>query len=289
MELGLRDLAIFLEIEREGSFGRAANELQVSQPAISERVRHLERTVGRPLFDRTNRGAILTAAGTAMLPYARRCVALAEESLEAARRADGVPPLVIAVHSTFAQRIVPFVLGTVRTLPRRVTVRDAHSEEVPALVLDGAAHIGFALTAATPRGLQRTPLPADPVVCVADHQHPIATAPQPTPVLRQSLLAVNAWGDGAEPFIAGLTAAGLEDWRVRYCADASTAVALARDHAHVAFVTRSAVTPHLAAQTLGIVSRMRLPGWTVRLNMLHRTADRHDKVICALTEAIQGS
>lgn len=286
MELGLRDLAIFLEVERQGSFGRAANELQVSQPAISERVRHLERTVGRALFDRTNRGAILTAAGTAMLPYARRCVALAEESLEAARRADGVPPLVIAVHSTFAQRIVPFVLGTVRTLPRRVTVRDAHSEEVPALVLDSAAHIGFALAAATPRGLQRTPLPA---VCVADDQHPIATAPQPTTALRQSLLAVNAWGDGAEPFIAGLTAAGLEDWRVRYCADAASAVALARDHAHVAFVTRSAVTPQLAVQTLRIVPRMRLPGWTVRLNMLHRTADRHDKVICALTEAIQRS
>src|SRR5919106_3485783 len=166
MDLGLRDLLFFLAVEREGSFGRAATDLVVTQPAVSERIRHLERVIGSPVFERTSRGVVLTPAGSALLPYARRCVALAQETLEAARRAEGAPGLVIAVHSAHAQRIVPFVLGTLKSLPRRVVIRDAHSEQVPSLLLDGLAHVGFALTAVVPRGLRRVPLPVDPVVCV---------------------------------------------------------------------------------------------------------------------------
>src|SRR5215475_13428104 len=107
MSLDLRDLEVFLAVEREGSFGRAATALMITQPAVSERIRHLERDVGRRLVDRTARGATLTVAGAALAPYARRCRALADESIEAARGADGSRSLVVAVHSTFAQRVVP--------------------------------------------------------------------------------------------------------------------------------------------------------------------------------------
>jgi DNA-binding transcriptional LysR family regulator len=290
MDLDLRDLAFFLAVERQGSFGRAASELMVTQPAVSERVRHLERLVGRALFERTSRGAVLTPTGTALLPYARRCVALADETLEAARRAEGVPALVIAVHSTFAPRIVPFVLGTLTTLPRRVAVRDVHSEDVHALVLDGAADIGFALTASVPRGLQRVPLPPDAVVCVAAPGHPIAHIPRPAPAsLKDSLIAVNAWGDGTETFLDRLDTAGVEDWRVRYCADAATAIALARDHAHIAFVTRSATEPQLSARTLRTVPMTGMSGWTVRLDLLHRSSDRNDAVVRALIDAVHAA
>ena len=290
MDLDLRDLAFFLAVERQGSFGRAARELMVTQPAVSERVRHLERVVGRAVFERTSRGAVPTPAGSALLPYARRCVALADETLEAARRAEGVPALVIAVHSTFAQRIVPFVLGTLATVPRRVAVRDVHSEDVHGLVLDGAADIGFALTASVPRGLQHVALPLDAVVCVAAASHPIAKARRPAlTLLKDSLIAVNAWGDGAEAFLARLHSVGVEDWRVRYCADAATAVTLARDHAHIAFVTRSAVAAQLATRTLRTIPITGMSGWTVRLDLLHRRNDRNDIVVQALTDAIHAA
>ena len=223
MDLDLRDLTFFLAVERQGSFGRAAAELLVSQPAVSERIRHLERVVGCALFDRTSRGAVLTPAGTALLPYARRCIALAEETLEAARHGDGAPALVIAVHSTFAPRITPFVLGTLGALPRRVSVRDAHSDEVRELVLDGVAHIGFALAAPAPRGLVRRPMPHDDVACLAAPDHPIARAQRPSPaLLKDSLIALNAWGDGAEAFLARLErlrGSGLASTSLRRCSN----------------------------------------------------------------------
>src|SRR4029077_17598086 len=105
MDLDLRDLSVFLAVQRQGSVGRAAGELLVSQPAVSERVRHLERVVGRAVFERSARGVVLTPTGEALLPYARPWVALADEALEHARVADGAARFVVAVHSTFAPRV----------------------------------------------------------------------------------------------------------------------------------------------------------------------------------------
>src|SRR5579862_1687829 len=213
MSIDLRDVDVFLAVEREGSFGRAARSLMVTQPAVSERIRHLERVVGRQLFERTARGAALTDAGTAFLPYARRCVHLADESVEAARGADGSSSLVVAVHSTFEPRVIPLVLAALEPARRRLAIRDVHSEDVAGLLLDGAADVGFALGASAPRGIQRVELPADEIVCVAARDHPLAgTRRCSLRNLRESLVAINAWGDGVQPFIGRLTAARIDDW-----------------------------------------------------------------------------
>ena len=289
MALDLRDVEVFLAVVRQGSFGRAATELMVTQPAVSERVRHLERVIGGPLFERTSRGAVLTRSGEHLLPYAQRCIALAEEAVESARRVDGLPHLVLAVHSTFAQRIVPLVLGALVDVPRRVTVRDAHSNEVASLVLDGVADVGFVIPGPLHRSLQRVTVPADPVVCVVAPGHPLARRRQPQlTALGDTVLALNEWGDGAEVFASRLYDAGIDDWRIRRCADAATAVALARDYDHVAFVTSSTVAADVAEQRLVQVRLAKMPRWSVRLELLHRTADREDPAVRTIVAAAHG-
>jgi DNA-binding transcriptional LysR family regulator len=288
MPLELRDLEVFVTVEREGSFGRAANVLMVSQPAVSERIRHLERVVGRQLFERTTRGTALTAAGTAFLPHARRCLHLADESIEAARGADGSRSLVVAVHSTFAPRVVPLVLGALDPARRRLGIRDVHSEDVASLLFDGAADIGFALSAAAPRGIDRVALPPDHIMCVATREHPLtATRRLSVRHFRDALVAVNAWGDGAQQFIDKLNATGIEDWRIRYCGDAATALSLANQHGHVAFVTRSAFAA-TGSDTLGPLPVSGLGSWRVRLDLLHRRTDRADPLIQRLRAAAEG-
>ena len=282
--LRLQDLEVFLAVERHGSFGRAATELLITQPAVSERIRQLERVVGRPLFDRSVRGAALTPAGEALLPYAARCLALTEETLECVRDAEDVRRFVVAVHSTFAPRVVPWVLGTLGTAPRRIAVRDAHSDVVTALVADGAADIGFVVPGPRPRHVARVPLPPDPVVCVAARGHVVARARRPDlGALAGALVAFNAWGDGSERALARLRAAGVDDWRIRFCGDAATALTLARDHDHVAFVTRSATRAD--EQALRLVALRDMPQWAVRVDLLHRLADRERPEILALAHA----
>ena len=179
MGLELRDAEVFLAVARQGSFGRAATELVITQPAVSERIRHLERACGRSLFERTTKGAALTPAGERLLPYAQRCLALADEALESVRRSDGVASLTVALHSTFAQRLIPMILGALSEVPRRVAIRDAHSHEVEALVGDGVADLGIVIPGPRRRGLTRRALAPDPRRRL-DRPHQPARSPPPT-------------------------------------------------------------------------------------------------------------
>ncbi|AXA80545.1 LysR family transcriptional regulator (plasmid) [Achromobacter xylosoxidans] len=71
MTFDLHQLAAFNAIASTGSLGRAADQLSVTQPALSRMVRRLEEQVGAPLFERHSRGMTLTDIGQALLPHAR--------------------------------------------------------------------------------------------------------------------------------------------------------------------------------------------------------------------------
>jgi len=74
MTLDARSAAVLLECARCGSLGRAANALNITQPALSRTLRLLEEGYGVPLFDRTTRGVRPTVFGEALLPYAQLLV-----------------------------------------------------------------------------------------------------------------------------------------------------------------------------------------------------------------------
>lgn len=76
-------LRMFVSCARAGSISRAAAALGYSQPALSQQLRKLERSVGRPLLHRTASGVSLTKAGEALLPYAERILALSAQALTA--------------------------------------------------------------------------------------------------------------------------------------------------------------------------------------------------------------
>jgi predicted ATPase/DNA-binding transcriptional LysR family regulator len=81
-------LRAFAAVARTGSFSRAADELYVSQPAVSKHVASLEAELGTRLFDRSRAGATLTTAGESLADYVLRAEAL----LANARRALGSEP-----------------------------------------------------------------------------------------------------------------------------------------------------------------------------------------------------
>ncbi|HEX8544536.1 MAG TPA: LysR family transcriptional regulator [Pseudomonas sp.] len=74
----LRQLLALHWIERLGTFERAAEQLNTTQSAISKRVQELETSTGLQLFDRSQRGARLTATGEELLVIAREMLGLAE-------------------------------------------------------------------------------------------------------------------------------------------------------------------------------------------------------------------
>lgn len=68
-------LKLFIDVASTGSFSRAATLADTTQSSVSKAVSQLESELGARLFDRTGRGAVLTAAGRALLPRARAVLA----------------------------------------------------------------------------------------------------------------------------------------------------------------------------------------------------------------------
>ncbi len=88
-----------------GHLTRAANQLRVSQSALSAQIRRLESHLGRPLFDRTGRSLVLTEFGATVLDYADGIFGLGQELMATVRGGAG-------------QRIQQLRVGAVATLSR---------------------------------------------------------------------------------------------------------------------------------------------------------------------------
>ncbi len=103
--LNFRHLLYFWQVAKVGHLTRAANQLRVSQSALSAQIRQLEGYLGRPLFDRTGRGLLLTEFGTTVLDYADGIFGLGQELMASVRGGKG-------------QRIQQLRVGAVTTLSR---------------------------------------------------------------------------------------------------------------------------------------------------------------------------
>ena len=77
------DLRLFEAVARTGSMNKAAIELGTVQSNVTARIKALEERLGVELFERTNRGATLTAAGHRLLPFAARLAGLIEDAKRA--------------------------------------------------------------------------------------------------------------------------------------------------------------------------------------------------------------
>lgn len=282
-------MAMFLSVVKEGSFGRAAATLMVSQPAVSERMARLERALGTALFTRSTRGVTLTASGERLMPYAERTIRLLDEAAEVVRLADRPTPVRIAVHTTFAHRAVPIVFEAFDREHRNVKVRDAHSDEIVTMLLDGVIDIGFVLPGARPAGLQFERLPDDPIVAICAPSHPMAHRQAVTlKALAEHRVALNRWGSGADRFVEQLVAAGVPDEHLTECSDGATAVRLARLHGHIALVTKSIAEEDLDAGRFAELALRPRPRWTVPLALAYRKADRATPTVTAVQDALRG-
>jgi LysR family transcriptional regulator, low CO2-responsive transcriptional regulator len=86
----LRQLKVFECVARHLSFTRAAEELHLTQPAVSTQIKELESHTGLPLFEQLGRKTYLTRAGTEMLHHARQIIQQFREAEEAMQQLKGV-------------------------------------------------------------------------------------------------------------------------------------------------------------------------------------------------------
>ncbi len=90
------------------SFTETANELHVTQAAISHQIKSLEQFLSKPLFKRGNRSLALTEAGSRYLPYINQMFEVLHQGTEQLMRVDELPILTVSTMPSFATRwLVP--------------------------------------------------------------------------------------------------------------------------------------------------------------------------------------
>lgn len=93
----LGSLRVFEAVARHGSFSRAADELCVTQSAVSHQIRGLEAWFGAPLFERAGNRALLLPHAAALAAALGRALGDIDAACRRARRAGGPPTLTVAV------------------------------------------------------------------------------------------------------------------------------------------------------------------------------------------------
>jgi len=123
LHLTLRQLKVFEAVARHASFSRAAEELHLSQPAVSMQVKQLEENVGMPLLEQLGKRFSLTEAGRQVYDLARRVSDQIEQTEEALLqlRGDTGGRLRLAVVGT-ANYFVPQLVAAFREANPDVTV-----------------------------------------------------------------------------------------------------------------------------------------------------------------------
>ena len=178
--VSLRQLRVFASVARHLSFARAAEELNLSPPAVSMQIKELEGQVGLPLFDRGGRSVALTVTGEYLLVYVRKILATLKDAEDAVARLSGLQTgrLTIGMVST-AKYFVPRLMARFRAEHPGIEVRLAiggNREQLVALLQ--ANEVDLAIMGRPPRELatRAEPFASHPHVIVTPPDHPLVKA-----------------------------------------------------------------------------------------------------------------
>ena len=172
------DLRSFIAVVEMGSFRKAADFLNLSQPALSRRVQSLEAALGAPLLERSTRHVAPTAFGREIEPMARRLIDEFENQLLSisgvGSRQSG--QVTIACVPTAAFYFLPSAIKEFNGQYPRIRFRVLDLSSAPALdsVARGEAEFGINFVGSSHGDLNFTPLVEDPFVLACRKDHPFA-------------------------------------------------------------------------------------------------------------------
>lgn len=178
----LRQLEHFLAVAEEGGFTRAAARVHVVQSGVSVSIRSLERELQARLFDRTTQRVVLTDAGRALLPEARRVLAAVEAAKDAVTGVNGGlrGTLRLGIMQCLALVDLAGLITRFHTARPAVDIRPriapGGSAELVDLIADGQLDVAFAALGSYPPDVTVIPLAAEPLLLACPPDHPLAEA-----------------------------------------------------------------------------------------------------------------
>jgi DNA-binding transcriptional LysR family regulator len=253
-----RQLQAFCAVVEKKSFSQAAEQLGVTQPAVSLQVRALEQRLGQSLLDRSGRRVEPTEAGRRLYKSAQRMLALEEQLLEEVSADDGrlAGTLAIGASTGPGAHLVPLLLCEFqREHPDlHVALSIWDTQTVIEHVAGRELELGVVGALRRHRSLEFEPLVRDEIVLAVPPGHHAAGGTITVEELKEETLIVMQEGAGVRQVVeeelrrAGLRLRGVEP-KLELGLQESVKSAVAAGYG-VAFISRTAIEGELAAGTL---------------------------------------
>lgn len=177
MNITLRQLKVFERVARRLSFTRAAEELYLTQPAVSMQIKQFEEAVGLPLFERLGKKIYLTPAGEELYKLSRNIAQQLDEAEQLVEELKGTEGgrLVVAVASTVHYFGIRLLAEYCRRYPKvRVNFKVTNRKGLLQLLEENAADIVLMGQPPDGQDLVAEAFMNNPLVIIAAADHPLA-------------------------------------------------------------------------------------------------------------------
>lgn len=168
-------MVVFRAVAQKLSFRKAAEELYLTQPAVSLQIKALEEDLGVQLFDRAGSRVALTPAGRTLLGYAEKVneVLLQAEQEIAAMSGELAGHLTLGASTTIAQYVLPRLLGEfLGGHPRvQVSLISANTERIVSAVVRHEIGLGFIEGPSRSKDVRTEPFLLDEIVLIVPAAH----------------------------------------------------------------------------------------------------------------------
>ncbi len=274
----LRQLKVFDAVARLSSYSRAAEELHLTQPAVSTQVRKLEEHAGLKLFEQLGKKIYLTAAGTELLHHGREIIAKFEEAQSAMAQFKGVAGgklnvAVISAGDYFFPRLLVEFARRHKGVTLNLSVRNR--DELLADLAENRTDL--AVMVRPPQGADtlNEAFAPHPYVIVAARKHPLAAESRipMSRVLREPFIVREAgsdtWQSMADGFGAHMAKLNVA-MQIKSTETIKQAVIAGMG---VSFLSAHTVSRELRARSLGVLD---VQGFPLLLNwyVVHRRNKR---------------
>ncbi|ETW11527.1 transcriptional regulator [Roseivivax marinus] len=286
MRIDYLGLVAFVSIADHGSFQRAAESLNLSQAALSHRLRKIEEDLGAPLLARSSREVSLTSTGQGLLPEARRLLSELHGVYESVRAGSQRQRarLTFACLPSVANSVLPEAVAAYGAANPDIAVEihDIPVAQISERVRSGAAEFGVTIMSVELSDLRLRPLGEEEYRLIVPRSHPLAAAGE---VRRSDLVGMRMARISSHSKNRQLVDVGLGEYRDQMIwqyevQSAATALRIVAEGAALTILPSSAIRlapPGLVTvpfvdtwlgRTLGIVTRRGVPLTTRATRMM---------------------
>ena len=223
--LEVRAAEVFVAVAEELHFGRAADRLYMTQPAVSRHISRLEASLGLTLLRRTNRHVELTREGHVFLSSARDVLVSASRAVQAARLAarGGAGQLRLGSAGTLPNELAVRLVRAFRAAHPAVEVQLFQSSYVtcPLAELDrGRAELGVVRAPLSVPGLMFQPLMQEARLVALSARHPLADRASITlaDLAGEPIVTSDSWAPALRDYWAGVDDGADASYRVAVAA-----------------------------------------------------------------------